>query len=453
MPKAKLGTGLEILNCARLPAGLSLPRRVYKWNFNAVRQARSTRARLRRKAPFSRSGMAGRLLDRTGRCDPTRRNMTDRSKQNGTPGRRARLRTATFDDYQQISDLEARHGMGQVTQAEWMHLWTANPLYRELQKDWDIGWVVEDENGSVVGSLGNVPLPYECGGKRIVAASGRALVTEPAYRSASLLLLDKLIHQPGVDLYLNNTVSSAAAPSFAGFECQRVPVGVWDRAAFWITNRQSFFEQFLYSRAPAFARMLSYPISALDFLHDKLRGESWRARGVEVTICARFDERFDRFWESLRERKREFLLAARNRAALEWHFWRGLLSRQIWIGAVMEGARMAAYGVFERKDNPTFGLSRMRLVDFQTVDNQAQPELLSSVLSWALARCEEERIDMLEIMGRWLERGELVAKLAPHQRRLPNWTYFYRANNAELAARLETRSCWDPTLFDGDASL
>src|SRR5262245_22421281 len=91
--------------------------------------------------------------------------------------RPARLRAARFQDYQQIALLEARHGLGTLAEKSyerWMHLWKGNPAYRERQSDWTIGWVLEAENGRIVGSMTNVPLLYEFQGKRVLAASGRS---------------------------------------------------------------------------------------------------------------------------------------------------------------------------------------------------------------------------------------------------------------------------------------
>src|SRR5438128_1353602 len=100
-----------------------------------------------------------------------------------------KVRAATFEDYSQIASLEAHFGLDATSYEEWSHLWRGNPLYRELQPGWIIGWVIEDENKRIVGSVGNIPLSYEFEGSRILATSGRCLAAEPAYRSATLLLL------------------------------------------------------------------------------------------------------------------------------------------------------------------------------------------------------------------------------------------------------------------------
>jgi len=136
-----------------------------------------------------------------------------------------KLREAHFEDYDQIAGLESRFGLTAKPYEEWVHLWQGNPLYRKLEAHWPIGWVLEDEDGKIVGSMGNIPFLYELNGRRILVASGRSWVADIAYRSASLLLLDNLIKQRDVDLYLNNTASHNSVAAVTALECSRVPVG------------------------------------------------------------------------------------------------------------------------------------------------------------------------------------------------------------------------------------
>jgi len=60
---------------------------------------------------------------------------------------------------------------------------------------------------------------------------------------------------------------------------------------------------------------------------------------------------------------------------------------------------------------------------------------------------------VLEVVGRWLEKGELMRAIAPYRRKLGTWTFCYRAKTPELATSLEDRRVWAPSLFDGDATL
>jgi hypothetical protein len=376
--------------------------------------------------------------------------------------RRTKLRQASFADYHQIALLESRYGLEVKGLEEWTHLWLGNPLYRDLEADWTIGWVVEDENQQLVGSLENIPLLCEFDGRRVIAATGRALVLEPEYRSAALPLLNRVINQPAVDLYLNNTVSEASASCFSLFECPRVPVGLWDEAAFWITSYRGLL-QILYNRygarrhtaaaaddgAPRSPNPLNYRLSLLAFFTDRLANEISRTRDVEVQFCPEFDDRFDIFWEDLRKNNPRRLLAVRTREVLEWHFRYALKKNRVWVVAVVDGLRLSAYAIFGRDDYRH--LKKVRLVDFQSLDGST--DLLAPMLNWALRKCRNEGIHMLENIGRWMEKGEFFETIAPYHRAIPNWTYFYRANNPSLAETLRDRRAWAPSLFDGDASL
>jgi hypothetical protein len=364
--------------------------------------------------------------------------------------RPTRLREAAFTDHAQIARLESRYGLMAKSDEEWTHLWLGNPLYRTLAVGWSIGWVLEDEDGHVVGSIGNIPLPYEFEGRPILAASGCNWVSEPAYRSAALLLLDHVINQPDVDLYVNNTVTEASASAVSAFGCERVPVGRWDRSGVWDTHRQRYFETRLLQRHWPLAGPLSYALSAPVSFIDRLRSATLSEGDVEVSACSGFDERFDDFWTDVRTIHAHRLLAVRTREMLQWHYRYALRNGDVWILVVRERGGLAAYATFQRYDRPVWG-TRMRLVDFQSLDGS--PALLPPLLARALRACRAEGIHALEVMGRWLGPGELLETAAPTPRELPTWKFVYRANTPALAASLSGPAAWVPSLYDGDASL
>ena len=385
-----------------------------------------------------------------------------------------KLREAHFEDYDQIAGLESRFGLTIKPYEQWVHLWQGNPLYRELKTGWPIGWVLENEDGKIVGSMGNIPFSYELDGERILVASGRSWVADLAYRSASLLLLDSLIGQRYVDLYLNNTVGDNSVATVTALECSRVPVGVWDEVAYWITNYLRCFQDMVamknYRLTSPFAypswegswthlkamraqlsKPLSYPLAAAAFLKDHLAKTSLREGDVEVKACSDFDDRFDIFWEDLKKKNRHSLLAVRTREVLDWHFKYALLGNQLWIVTVVDGSRLVAYAIFKKMLNRGSGVKQVMLVDYQSLE--ASTSMLEPVLSWTLRRCQSEGVHMLEHTGRWLEKGEFIETAAPYRRKLSTWTYFYRANNPELRELLNDRQVWAPSLFDSDATL
>jgi hypothetical protein len=367
------------------------------------------------------------------------------------PGRGTKLREASYADYEQIAALESRYELEIGSPERWRDIWLTNPEYRDLQRRWTIGWVIEDEKGQIVASIGNIPLSYELAGRRILAVSGRSWVADLPYRARALSLVDRVINQLNVDLYLDNTVSLKSANAVSAFDCSRVPVGLWDESAFWITNYQGFVERLLAKKTNGLAKPLSYPFSAAAFLTDRLTTKGLRSGDVEVKSVAAFDDRFDDFWTDLKRMNPHVLLAVRTREVLEWRFKYALLENRLWIATVVDNTRLAAYAIFDRLDSSAFGLTRMRLVDFQSLEGSTA--LLEPLLCWALRKCRGEGIHVLEIVGRWLENGEFIETVAPHRRKLDAWRFVYRANNPSLATTLRDPRAWAPSLFDGDAAL
>jgi hypothetical protein len=363
------------------------------------------------------------------------------------------IREASFEDHPQIVALESKHGLEAKSYEEWKHLWFNNPAYREYQKSLPIGWVLEGEDRTIVGYLGNIPLFYELEGQRLLASVAHAWVTDVRYRSYSLLLLEQYFSQKLVDLFLNATVGPLASESFTVFQSLPAPVGAWDRSAFWITNYQGFMEGWLATKSFPLAKPLSYVLSVGLFVKDTLARRHVRQHdtGVKLELCADLDGRFDIFWEALRKTNSHILMAVRTREALEWHFKYALQQNKAWIVTVSKGSDLTAYGIFLRHDNPRFGLRRMRLVDFQTLDGDTA--ILVPMLAWAMGRCRSEGIDMVESIGFGPDKENVISKTAPHERKLPSWLYFYKARDRSLAEKLSDPNAWNPSQFDGDASL
>jgi hypothetical protein len=366
-----------------------------------------------------------------------------------------KLREVRFDDYPQIAALVSKFHLQIESYSGWVHLWSNNPAFRQVRDKFPMGWVLADDEGAISGYLGNIPLNYELEGKRLLVATTRAWVVDSPHRSYSMLLLGTYFQQACVDLFLSTTVNEQSTPAYTNFGTIRVPVGRWDRTLFWIAHYPGFTRSFLRKRGVAMASALSYPVSSGVFVYDRLTGSrppkqtnAPTARGLEA-----FDERFDVFWEALRKIKRNVLLAVRNREALEWHFKAALAQSAAWIYVIESNSGLAAYSVFLRDDYPEIGLTRMRLVDFQCLEQDRAADLLVSMLRAAMHRCRRESVHMLELVGLAPELESKLQSAAPHTRSLPNWLYFYKANTPALAETLKTPGVWQPSLFDGDSSL
>ncbi|HTQ97996.1 MAG TPA: hypothetical protein VMH89_14390 [Candidatus Acidoferrum sp.] len=363
---------------------------------------------------------------------------------------RPTIREARFEDYSQIATLESSYGLRPKNYEEWKHLWTGNPVYQEL-KGWPIGWVCE-KDGEIVGYIGNIPLAYEFDGQPVTTATSRALVAHKGYRPYSFSLLGCFFDQKSVDLFINTSINDKVMRLQELCRAERVPTGKWDRASFWITNYRGFTASVLEKSGFMGSQALSYPVSAGLFFRDELTG---RGRSVnsdsEAACCSSFDERFDRFWMTIRGTGSGKLLAVRTSEMLNWHFHYALAKGDAWVVTIENKNGLAAYGIFCRQDNPNYRLSRVRMVDFQVLPGNE--DSLEAILSYAVARCRREGIHMLEAIGFSSEKQAMIEKIAPYRRDLTSWRYFYKANAAYLSSCLTRSSAWDATCYDGDCSL
>lgn len=364
-----------------------------------------------------------------------------------------KIREAAFEDHSRIAELQMRNTLCPRSYEDWLAIWTGNPVYKQTGGQWPIGWVLEAEDGRIVGSISNIPLAYQLRGRRLHAATSCSWVVDTAYRSYSMPLMSYLMRQKGIDLFICTTVTAASEPSYRdAFQFSRVPVGTWDKSEFWITNYHGFSQSALTMKSFPLLKVMSSPVSAALFCWDKVRGPELRTNGAtsEIELCSRFDSRFDDFWEELK-RQKQHLLAVRTRETLEWHFQYSLTRQNLWILAISKGSRLVAYAIFDRLDHPTLGLKRVRLVDFQALNGHEK--VLGSVLCWMLRKCREERVHILENVGCCVDWQALPQIPAPYRRTLGCWMYYYKAVSKSLSETFLSPKIWAPSSFDGDASL
>jgi hypothetical protein len=359
------------------------------------------------------------------------------------------LREARFHDYEGIAALESSQGLTSKPFDEWRRMWAGNPCYAELGLRWPVGWVLETGD-RIVGCLSNIPLSYSFRGRKLLVAAGRGWAVEDAFRSYALLLMDEYFNQQNVDLFLNNTVNGKAAEAFSTFGSLRVPVGDWGTAAFAITEHRGFAESAMRIKGMPLARLLSYPAGLGLSLKDRLTATPLPHTDIEVRQTRDFDQRFGTFWEILSERS-DALLAVRSRECLKWHFGAALETDSLWVLTATRSGNIDAYAIFQRRDEPEYGLKRMRMVDFQACE--WHDHYCAALVRRAFSECRTQGIHVLEHVGCDLARTRIFDACAPYRRKLPGWSFFYLTRDEELAAHLSQPEAWAPSSYDGDSSL
>jgi hypothetical protein len=330
-------------------------------------------------------------------------------------------------------------------------LWLKNPLWSRLGHDWPIGWVLENTDGRLVGSLVNIPSLYKFRGQDLICANGRGWVVDPEYRGFALALMGEYFSQPAADLFINTTVGPNAAPMIATLS-DRIPQGDFQTVSYFATAYRGLAAKALRKMHIPLAGLMAYPAAAALRLKDAWRLMAMQPAPASIAIegTDQFDSRFDTFWDELVRQNPDKLLAARDRASLEWHFAGPLRRRDLWILTASRNGLLRAYCVFKLQE-PGEAVRRMRLVDYQTLD--AEEDLLPGLLKAALRRCVEEGVHVLEHLGSGLPKLRSFDRFAPYRRTLPCWPFYYRAADPTIDAQLARPEVWDPSVFDGDASF
>ncbi len=144
-------------------------------------------------------------------------------------------------------------------------------------------------------------------------------------------------------------------------------------------------------------------------------------------------------------------MGVRSREVLDWHFGAALHRDDVWLLTVPDVKGLAAYAIFQRRDDPRTGIKRIRLVDFQALTRES--DCLRALLLQALQLAKQSGIHILEKVGLKVEGTTLVDEYAPYRRKLPAWPFFFYAPDANLQRSLQSPQSWRPGSFDGDASL
>ncbi len=307
-----------------------------------------------------------------------------------------------LEDWEQIHRLEAAHFPNPQGFDDWSRLWLENPLWPRLGDRWPMGWLLEDADRRVVGSLLNIPTAYHFQGRELINAVGRGWAVDQAYRGYALWLLDEYYNQLGADLFVNNTINQAAEGAHCAYANQ-VPLGQWDTIPFWITGYRLFSREVLHKLSMPLPGIAAVPAAACLWVRDAVRGSRLPApaEGISIEQVSQFDTRFDVFWRDLIRQNPGVLLAARDVQTLTWHYAVPQRRGRLWVYAATRNHRMLAYCVLKRQDDNT-GIPRMRLVDYQTLEPDV--DFLPGILRAALDRCAAENLCALDVLGTGLRR-------------------------------------------------
>jgi hypothetical protein len=360
------------------------------------------------------------------------------------------IRTATFDDYAAIFVLMQRYGLPTKPREEWRHVWECNPVLTRRAEPLPLGWVLED-NGKVVGFLGNIPTFCSFVGRRLLATTANAWVVDEPYRSQSIALLKRYLGQKEIDLFLNTTAGVASGKVWEALGAKRMPLSSYENVLFWITAPREVVRALLIRKNIPAAEALSFPLGFALGIGLLLRSTKIR-KGQGVREIASFDSRFDVFWNELKQSSSK-LLNWRDAETLNWHFKYALAARRARILTLETRGRITAYAVLCRSDKTELALKRYHLADLQCLDNSETLRACGALLEHSLELCRQEGVHVLEASGFAPEKRSVLESFAPLRRKMEAWPFYFKSRYSDIDTALSAAAVWDPSVYDGDGSL
>jgi hypothetical protein len=352
-----------------------------------------------------------------------------------------RIRAAAVEDAHSISQLHQRNGMGDPDPAVWRSRWKAYPFAAEF-RDVPTGWILETAEQSVVGSLDNVHMLYELGGRRIKGAIAAGWVVDPEYRGKSLQLMTTFLRQKSVDLRLVVSASPTTARVLTSMKIARIPIPDYGTPCFWAVRPRAFAQAALERKSVPGAAFWAWPAGLALLGRDIFRG---RERGsTPVRRLKEFDDRFDGLWQRVNAGATR-LRAIRTRAALEWRFRTELRDGRASIMAAEQGSVLLGYAVVVRRGGAELGMELYDVADIQAAGDN--PATIRDLLLGSIRIAREEGVDAVKFMTGTPAKRAPVDALRPYTYRLPFWQLYFKAS-AELGAELSTADAWDFSLFD-----
>lgn len=360
------------------------------------------------------------------------------------------VREATLNDFSAISEVVRRNGLTSTKYEQWARLWNDNPFRSELMVP--LGWVLENKTLGIVGTLSNIGRMYVYNGEPIRVATASTWAVDPPFRTSAVFMAKQFFSQKNVDLFLNTTASEAAAEVFKAFRCSEIPDPSYRRVLYWIVRHAGFAGSVLRKLQLPLLPGLRHAAAMALYCRDLIRPGRVRFRRMETLVLDGFDERFDGFWNMLRH-KRDRLLAVRTAAALTWQFRPALENGSAAIIALLDGEVLSGYLIMTRGDDERIGLRRFRVVDIQTIRNEA--DIILSLMHAALEHAVRSGVDVVEVVGFHSFKRDLLEQMKPDHRIYPSCPYLYKVNadSQPLRDALRNADVWDASPFDGDASF
>ncbi len=368
----------------------------------------------------------------------------------------ARLREATFGDFQQVMKLRRDAGWPVDSLENWERIWLRNPALELMGTKPAIGWVLEAD-GNVVGYLGNIPIVYYYGDRTLIALTGSGLVAEPFYRFSTFSLNAAFYGQKIGDFFLTTTAVESVGRIARAFKSLPLPQADYDTVLFWVLDSRAFAESVvkklgIKASLSAVSRKLASLALGTDKTIRRRRPHGFVSRlAIKEISVSDVGEEFDVLWvKKLAERPR--LLADRRSSTLRWHFGGSGSDESTRVLCCYDGGELVGYSIVRHEPaNINRALRRSIIADI--VAKQDSPDVLQSLWVSAYEQAKGGGSHVFEVLGFPPGIRHISQRWRPYLRKYPSCPFYYKVSNPALNNILSDANAWYASPFDGDTTL
>jgi hypothetical protein len=367
----------------------------------------------------------------------------------------AKLRVATFSDFDAVAKLKQRSGIVADSPENWERLWRANPALVATAANRPIGWVLEAE-GEIVGYLGNISLQCRYGDKALSAVATHGFCADPAYRAVSFSLASAFYRQKAVDFFVSSSAIEVTGKMALAFKCAPVPQPDYDTVLFWVLRPYSFARILMRKLdvRPALSPLATVFV-ALAVTGDRILRRRWPQRvSTALTVSDGGSDAIgsdmEALWtDKLKEATR--LYADRASQVLRWHFEIPGDRGSVRVFRCHEDGRLKGYAILRSDIDPRDGIRRSIIADL--IAKQDDPAVVRALWVAAYEHAMSAGSDILEVQGYPSNIREVSSDWRPYRRKYPACPYYYRGSDPELHKALSDPAAWYACPYDGDATL
>jgi hypothetical protein len=317
--------------------------------------------------------------------------------------------------------------------------WTSNPACTpQIPR----GWVLEQE-GAIVGFIGNIPVKYLVGGEAKIAVASSGWYVDPSVRGIfSLRLFNEFMKQKNVDIYLFKAEDQPLMEIIRKFKFEEHILPRSQKEYVFITDRKKLsfiLLKFLLSgHIPTLSEMPElYKRTGrllFGYLWQKplIPGDVAADETYTSSLCTSCDEAFVSLGKSRRDRCAVTL--SRDAETLNWlYFPKARFLQRVVIQCHRSGDRtLAGYMVFDIARKKPSGPGYMLLME-QCIEDK-DPRVLASLLSCALKTGKQQNVALLSVWANSPESDAFFRNRFSLSRAVHDYRYIKFANAAGMSS-------------------